>query len=280
MPRRDDLQTKTQLLAQRLKPAPGQLPAHRYYGARGWVNQYDPALAVPLRAYRAPSQSQSEALARGRVIAATDECYMCGARVDREIRRSHRGRHICEDCARRMLADEARELINIDPLFLDTETTGLDYDDEIIELAVLDTSGKELINTLIRPIKEISWGAFEANGISESMLIDKPALVSISNEVNDILSGRVIVAHNASFDSRMLRQTFDRYGISEPENMQFRCTMSLISLLSDNRYTSLGETMWWARAKWPERDDTNRSHRAAYDAECVRRIVMALAECK
>ena len=44
------------------------------------------------------------------------------------------------------------------PLFLDTETTGLDERDEVVELAVINVRGEVLVGTLIKPVNPIPGG--------------------------------------------------------------------------------------------------------------------------
>lgn len=44
-------------------------------------------------------------------------------------------------------------------VFLDTETTGLDGNAEIIDIALVDRDGAVLLDTLIRPTRPIPWGA-------------------------------------------------------------------------------------------------------------------------
>lgn len=64
------LLTKAQLRTARLKPAPGQEPASRYWQGMGWVYLYDAAGALPMRPYRAPTPAQRAALAAGRALVA------------------------------------------------------------------------------------------------------------------------------------------------------------------------------------------------------------------
>jgi DNA polymerase-3 subunit epsilon len=45
----------------------------------------------------------------------------------------------------------AREILALVPVYLDTETTGLGSDAQVIDIALIDTDGTELINTLVRP---------------------------------------------------------------------------------------------------------------------------------
>ena len=49
----------------------------------------------------------------------------------------------------------AVDFISRDPLIIDTETTGLGPDDEIIEITVIDCSRDIKLDTLIKAIKKI-----------------------------------------------------------------------------------------------------------------------------
>lgn len=49
----------------------------------------------------------------------------------------------------------ARDLLNrTDVLILDTETTGLGHTAELVELAIVDTTGKVLFDELVKPAVE------------------------------------------------------------------------------------------------------------------------------
>jgi len=49
----------------------------------------------------------------------------------------------------------ARKILEIAPVILDTETSGLDSRAEIVEIAVVDTDGRVLVNTLVKPSRPI-----------------------------------------------------------------------------------------------------------------------------
>ena len=107
----------------------------------------------------------------------------------------------------------ARELI-ANPgtwVILDTETTGLESDDEIIQIAILAPSGEVLMDEMVHPTAEISAEAESVNGVSMAMLADKPDFCAISLQVFEILGSKKIVTYNADFDRRMLAQTCARH---------------------------------------------------------------------
>ncbi|NDD11792.1 MAG: hypothetical protein EB072_03880 [Betaproteobacteria bacterium] len=55
------------------------------------------------------------------------------------------------------------------PVFLDTETTGLSPSsgDKIVEIAIVDGSGRILLNSLVDPGRAIPWHATNVHGITD-----------------------------------------------------------------------------------------------------------------
>ena len=45
----------------------------------------------------------------------------------------------------------------METVYLDTETTGVADDDEMVELTIIDDDGEPLINTLIKPKFHRTW---------------------------------------------------------------------------------------------------------------------------
>lgn len=91
-------------------------------------------------------------------------------------------------------------------VFLDTETTGLSFQEghKIVEIACIET--KDLIKTgkvfhkLINPQRNISAEAFKVHGFSEEFLKNKEPFDKIADEFLKFIDGKKIVIHNASFD--------------------------------------------------------------------------------
>lgn len=98
-------------------------------------------------------------------------------------------------------------------VILDTETTGLHNADEVIQLAVIDSAGKVLLNELLNPKISIDPGAQAVHHISKAMLADKPEFKSISDRLISALAGKTIVTYSADFDRRILRQTARTHGV-------------------------------------------------------------------
>jgi len=75
---------------------------------------------------------------------------------------------------RELAIRRAREIIDAKPIYIDTETTGLGKDAEIIELAVVDDDGQVLLNQLFRPQLPIPPEATRLHKITNEMVAGKP----------------------------------------------------------------------------------------------------------
>ena len=94
---------------------------------------------------------------------------------------------------------------------VDTETTGLYRTDRIVEFAcvtIIDGEIVEEYETLIQPNRDP--GPVHIHGITPSMLEAAPEFESVAGDIAKRLDGALLVAHNISFDLRMLRQEVDR----------------------------------------------------------------------
>ncbi|PYA49172.1 3'-5' exonuclease [Serratia marcescens] len=102
---------------------------------------------------------------------------------------------------------QAQQWLNRNCLVLDTETTGLDDKAEIIEIAIIDATGKTLLNTLVRPSKPIPAEATAIHGITDEMVKDAPAWPEVSPQLCSLISGKAMAIYNADYDIRLLEQT-------------------------------------------------------------------------
>lgn len=99
---------------------------------------------------------------------------------------------------------------------VDCETTGVGKHDRIVEIAVvrLDPTTWDTIDeydTLINPERDV--GPVGVHGITATMVEAAPVFGEIAFALGRRLHGSVLIAHNLSFDLRMLRQEFERNGI-------------------------------------------------------------------
>ena len=96
--------------------------------------------------------------------------------------------------------DAINKVKTLDIIFLDTETTGLYDSDKIIELAIVDHSGRTLFNQLINPERSIENSYI--HGITDSMVSGQPTLEECWEEIEAILNAKHIIIYNKSFDTR------------------------------------------------------------------------------
>ncbi len=91
-------------------------------------------------------------------------------------------------------------------VFLDTETTGLSFNEghKIVEIACIET--QDLIPTgnvfhkLINPLRDVPDQAFQVHGFSSDYLSKKQKFDEIAEEFLKFINNKKIIIHNASFD--------------------------------------------------------------------------------
>ena len=169
--------------------------------------------------------------------------------------------------------DKAREILAQAPWFLDTETTGLDGEAEVVELAVVDVEGRVVVETLIEPRGTISGGAFAVHGIADEMVRSQPLFEAVwAPLVEERLASRPIVAYNAPFDTRMIRQSLRIAGRPLVGIDNFHCAMALFTDFYGRR------TRLELAAAHCGVEPDGRLHRALADADLTRRLVLAIAD--
>ena len=91
---------------------------------------------------------------------------------------------------------------------LDIETTGFDENyDRILEIGIVHYKNGEKIdsyNQLINPDSLIPDAASRVNGITKEMVVDKPRIYEVIDEVYDRINGKVIAGYNVEFDLKFL----------------------------------------------------------------------------
>lgn len=269
----DGLMTRTQLKAERLKPAPGQKPAARMSGRKGVYDLYEKAHAVPMRQLTEPQQAA--ALQNIEKAQAALYCIDCHD-LARPRHRFINGR--CKAChwdhRRRTLAlDRLVELSGMnDWLVLDTETTGLSAEAEVISLAVVTSVGEVLFNELVRPSQPIHPRASMVNGITDEMAAGAAAFTEVYPRLAKVLAGRLVLAYNAEFDRRMLRQTCERYDLPVLEVAEWECVMELYAAARNWR----GKLSSLHDACVSEGITFERLHEACADAQATRLLLRAV----
>lgn len=114
---------------------------------------------------------------------------------------------------------KARSVLEKEPVYLDTETTGLGNDDEIVEISVIDSNGIPLVETLVRPSRPIPPDATRIHGITDAEVASARTWPSVWMDVRPALFGRLVVIYNQDFDLRMMAQSHARYRLPWKERI-------------------------------------------------------------
>lgn len=148
---------------------------------------------------------------------------------------------------------------------IDTETTGFGKTDRLVEIAVVLVEGKEIVQeweTLINPERDISNS--NIHGITSELVSLAPTFAEINSELSRLISGTIMVAHNISFDQRMLEQEFSRVKKDNDLGVGF-CTLQATKLKLESACKQYGIT-------------NVSAHRALTDARATALIFIKIME--
>jgi len=111
---------------------------------------------------------------------------------------------------RRNAIQEARSLIESNPVYLDTETTGMHFNSEVIEIGIINDQGEVLFDQLIHPRGKMDPAAGRVHGITLEMLEGAPTWEQVWPQAETVLMSRRIGVYNVEFDLRLMKQSHSR----------------------------------------------------------------------
>jgi DNA polymerase-3 subunit epsilon len=158
---------------------------------------------------------------------------------------------------------------------LDIETTGGQFNEEgITEIAIYKFDGHEIVDqfiSLINPEIPIQPFVVKLTGINNDMLRSAPKFFEVAKRIIEMTNNCVLVAHNASFDYRILRTEFRRLGYDF--NIKTLCTVELSQrLLPEQPSHSLGKLVRALGIPMADR------HRASGDAMATVKLFKMLLD--
>jgi DNA polymerase-3 subunit epsilon len=103
---------------------------------------------------------------------------------------------------------------------LDTETTGLERG-EIVQIAVIDSTGNVLLDTLVKPVGRIPADASAIHGLTDADVASAPRWADVSAKLLPILTGKDVVIYNAVYDRKMMHQAAEAAGLPKVDWKQF-----------------------------------------------------------
>lgn len=133
---------------------------------------------------------------------------------------------------RQRAIETARKVISANPVYLDTETTGLERSDEIVEISIIDDEGKPLFESLVKPSKPIPAEATRVHGISNAEVQNARSWPILWPQVREVLRDRLIVMYNAEFDLRLMQQSYTIYKLPWKEKLN---SFDLLKLYAEFR---------------------------------------------
>ncbi|WP_144510287.1 exonuclease domain-containing protein [Bacillus sp. FJAT-22090] len=94
---------------------------------------------------------------------------------------------------------------------------------------------QEELHTLINPLSEFHYYNTKIHGITEYMVQDAPTFEEFWPSFKGFLENQTIIAHNASFDIGVLRDSLSRIHEEEP-NFQYGCSYRIAKKVWPNLY--------------------------------------------
>lgn len=171
-------------------------------------------------------------------------------------------------------------------IYLDTETTGFNKDDQVIQIGVIDQDGKVLINTLVHCEKEVPQAAFDIHGISNEMLADAPKFNEIYPQLLELINkAEKVHIYNSAFDVRLLKQTCESHeltpfsyavaGKSNYPGTKLNCVMNAYAkMFFDGEWVKLGEACHYENIDCSDL----HAHDAVSDCEMTRRLLNSMRD--
>jgi len=167
-------------------------------------------------------------------------------------------------------------------IFLDTETTGLSFNEghKIVEIACIET--KDLIPTnkifhkLINPQRNMPEEAFKVHGFTEEFLSNKVIFENIADEFLNFISGKKIIIHNANFDLSFLNGELSRI-----KKDLIKKTEIIDSLeVARNKFPGISNSLDALCRRFNIDLSKRTKHNALLDCELLREVYINLLDAK
>ena len=177
--------------------------------------------------------------------------------------------------------ERARTLVAQRPVFLDTETTGLDAAAEVVEICIVDLEGTVLLESLVRPTREIPPDATAIHGITDGMVRGAPTWSELWPDVQGLVSEHHVAIYNADFDVQMMRQSHRAHGLRwQLGGERLWCVMRLYAAFAGQWNERRGEYRWHKLEVAAARCGlaVGTAHRARPDALLALAVLQYMAE--
>ncbi len=183
--------------------------------------------------------------------------------------------YFVDDTARAVYGDSDAIFDDSEFVVFDIETTGLSpLTDKITEIGAVLVKNRQIIdrfNTFADPEMSLSEKIVELTGITDDMLKGAPSQKEAVKSFLDFAGERILIAHNAGFDTSFIRKASDDFGL-EFKNTYFD-TVALSRYVNPELKKHKLDTL----AQYFGLGDFNH-HRASDDAEMLALIFFKMTE--
>ena len=175
-------------------------------------------------------------------------------------------------------------------IVLDTETTGLSENDQIVELGAHEIINGKLtgnqFHIYIRPRVQMDKTVISIHKITNSFYDEYYSDVYESDKQNllnfsKFLGNSLIFAHNAPFDMGVLNSELKYWGLNEIPTKRYRCSMRIfmdiigkIDIKYSNTFTSLTNCCEYFKLK----SNNKNFHNALFDSFMTSRMICKIYE--
>lgn len=178
---------------------------------------------------------------------------------------------------------EACELWRNGYVTYDSETTGLEWEDQVIQWAVCDQEGNVLGGGYVKPTVPITAGAYAKHHIREEQLTGASTFAEVWPTIHELLAGRTVVMYNASFDLGKIWSSAQVYGIEVPyDSLKTVCAMHLFARFYGEYHEYFGTYTWQKLNEVAiphlKIQVPGQAHDAAHDAAATALVIKKLAE--
>lgn len=188
--------------------------------------------------------------------------------------------HTQAHLSRQQAIQWAKEIVSGgNAVIIDTETSGLGDDAEIVDIGVVGIDGTVYLDCLVKPTRPIPPGATAVHGITDEMVADADRFPVVYQRLREALTTDQIVVYNLAYDLKVINANCRANDLPEFHmSSGWDCAM-----LAFSEYD--GTVGKYGSLKWHKLDFAAKTfgiepggHRALADADTTRKVILAMAE--
>ena len=167
-------------------------------------------------------------------------------------------------------------------LFIDTETTGLDFNKghRIIEFGAVEMIDRKLTGSQIhfyfKPDIKVDPGSFKIHGISDEFLADKPLIEEKIDEVMNYIKGAELLIHNAPFDLSFLNFELSLLPKHPWGKIEEYCTIVDTLILARKKHPRQKNSLDALCGRYGVNNSHRELHGALRDAELLAQVYLMM----